>query len=291
MKFFLLIVFILTIQSSGFTQDLGIYEAIVYKRPSGSWEPLSKSEYSVNDEVEKQTRFKWEKGNWQIESEVSRNFSMNNDTVEATVTYWNEGIVTKQFTRICYNKRDAQNIVVDVINDGVSKTESLNSYTGHVNLDVNEMCFRISYPFDDLMREAERLKAQGISLANRKLEFNMCTYEEFSVNSDRHNRVVSIESDITKVNFFYRGEIKQDSKIEANFKIFPNPFNAELAIEAARINGEKIEIIDSYGKEIFSENIKGKSVIRVNLSHIPSGLYSIILYSGNNVYSEKLIKI
>lgn len=76
-------------------------------------------------------------------------------------------------------------------------------------------------------------------------------------------------------------------------KIFPNPVKNNLNLEGLPVNCScKFVLLNSEGKLIYSENIKGKTRINFDVSNIDSGVYLYqILDNQQRIQSGKLIKI
>lgn len=80
---------------------------------------------------------------------------------------------------------------------------------------------------------------------------------------------------------------------EVPFSIYPNPFNAEVAIETeSNFSKEStIEIYNVLGKKLFKVNEKLKSgKTNLNLSSLENGVYFIRLTNGNLSTTKKLVK-
>jgi hypothetical protein len=76
--------------------------------------------------------------------------------------------------------------------------------------------------------------------------------------------------------------------------IYPNPTNGTFRIEMNNISYHELatKIVDIQGKEVFSsleKNVKGTYTKQLNLETIPKGMYFIILSSGSEIKTQKLI--
>jgi hypothetical protein len=69
--------------------------------------------------------------------------------------------------------------------------------------------------------------------------------------------------------------------------VFPNPANDFITINTEEVI-EKITILDVSGKTVFSQE-KGLNK-RVNIQHLPSGVYFLTVESSNSVGTTKFIK-
>ena len=85
--------------------------------------------------------------------------------------------------------------------------------------------------------------------------------------------------------------IKKQS-INTIFTLSPNPTNALLNINSGKLIKEdvKIEVIDTFGKVLVSENYKEFNQSTVNVSQLASGIYFVKISSGDNTTTKKFIK-
>lgn len=273
-----------------FSQNLGIAEVVVYKKLNDKWDARGKNIYSIESGIEKQIRYKWENNHWQLTIEFIRNISSNSDTVRAKTIHWKEGVKTDEYEKVCYNQRSNENTIEDVIIDNESKIESMKYFRGHYNINIDEECFRINYPFDNVMREAEKLRQDGIELNGRKLEYEMCNYELFSISSDNLNRPNILESELSRVEIRYKESDETELNSDLQFEFYPNPFESILTIKILADEVETLEIINSQGKRIDYINVRGEKSIKTNLSYVPAGIYFVYMTSKNKVFTQKLIK-
>lgn len=93
----------------------------------------------------------------------------------------------------------------------------------------------------------------------------------------------------TKPNYqTYNGQINLfKSSDEYPFKVYPNPASGHLFILGS-ISIDEIQLVDVSGRIIpvnfdFSSN-------SVNLDHISTGIYQLVIHSDNNLYNYKIIK-
>ena len=73
-------------------------------------------------------------------------------------------------------------------------------------------------------------------------------------------------------------------------KIFPNPTSSFLFLETLKNINAKIRIIDLSGKILFVRNFYNRT-IRIDLSKLETGLYLVIIETGNYSKIEKIVKI
>ena len=82
--------------------------------------------------------------------------------------------------------------------------------------------------------------------------------------------------------------------IENTIGISPNPSNGMFDVSYGLANKEKveIEIINSAGKRIYKKRFQGSAGMNnhnIHLKNISTGIYSIVLSSGNVIHSERLV--
>lgn len=80
----------------------------------------------------------------------------------------------------------------------------------------------------------------------------------------------------------------------ANVVVYPNPTSNELFVSFDNQNGNamQVELVDQLGRVIYSENeIQqiGFNKIGLNLSHVSDGMYSVLIHSGNNTITKRII--
>lgn len=80
-----------------------------------------------------------------------------------------------------------------------------------------------------------------------------------------------------------------DEEDEADFSVYPNPFNNELNVVLNSIDRAAVSIFDSQGKLILTENVVGSnSMIRTD--QLPKGIYLLDVTTDSHRYSRKLVK-
>ena len=86
-----------------------------------------------------------------------------------------------------------------------------------------------------------------------------------------------------------------DSKNLENLSVYPNPASDKVTIPLnAIVNSEySIAIVDAMGTlvEFIEHNQQSKNVVTIDVKHLASGVYNIILQDGENMRSEKMIKL
>ena len=112
----------------------------------------------------------------------------------------------------------------------------------------------------------------------------------FKATSDFGNDDIGIDN--VTVQDFITG-INENTTSQDVF-VYPNPTNGSFRIEMNNITFHElaIKIVDIQGKEVFSsleKNVKGTYTKQLNLEAIPKGMYFIILSSGSEIKTQKLI--
>jgi len=91
-------------------------------------------------------------------------------------------------------------------------------------------------------------------------------------------------------------QIKRESPT-FDFSTYPNPFSNQSTVAFSLLESEyvNITIVDISGKEhinVLSGNLeKGKHKIVWDTSHLQTGIYIIVVMSGKEISTEKVIKI
>jgi hypothetical protein len=78
---------------------------------------------------------------------------------------------------------------------------------------------------------------------------------------------------------------------EGTFKFYPNPINDILNIDVDILNGNnsKLQILNSLGQIVIEEKIIDPKS-QINLSQLPSGIYTLKVFIENNYKTFKIIK-
>lgn len=81
-----------------------------------------------------------------------------------------------------------------------------------------------------------------------------------------------------------------NSTINHNIKLYPNPANKELTIS---VNGEisniTVDIVNLLGAKVKSYSFNKANFVRLNVSMLENGCYSVIVKNGNKVSTKKLM--
>jgi hypothetical protein len=78
-------------------------------------------------------------------------------------------------------------------------------------------------------------------------------------------------------------------QIESSNELFPNPFHKDLTIKLDE-GIVQIEIYDAYGRSILSNNYKNQPEIKVDLSSLTIGCYTVKIITKENSYYHRIEK-
>ncbi len=97
--------------------------------------------------------------------------------------------------------------------------------------------------------------------------------------SDTSNVVLVFDLDVDNIPYY-----------EASFSVFPNPSNGMFTIrlENPLISSADFTVSDIAGKSVFSGNLS-QSEQQVDISHLPSGVYTLTLTAQNSSIRKKII--
>ena len=80
-------------------------------------------------------------------------------------------------------------------------------------------------------------------------------------------------------------------EVNNSFTIYPNPATSNINLYSnANFYKADIQMFDAIGRIVYAQvnkNISKGSIININLSHLPKGVYSIRIQSDNN---ETIVK-
>ena len=81
------------------------------------------------------------------------------------------------------------------------------------------------------------------------------------------------------------------NKVEASFKLYPNPINDQLNISiSGNYEVSTVQIFDMSGRLVVEEVLDSKNNI-INTSKLNSGIYLVVLKDGSQVSTEKVVKL
>ena len=74
----------------------------------------------------------------------------------------------------------------------------------------------------------------------------------------------------------------------SSFTVAPNPFNSEIEI-SSEASMKQIRIVDLSGKTVKLEGASG-SYLKLNLDHLRSGVYTIVVETEDSISTSRIIK-
>jgi len=81
--------------------------------------------------------------------------------------------------------------------------------------------------------------------------------------------------------------------VNTSLKLYPNPANAELNIEAGDMSSKvtNVQVLDIHGKVfVHTGLIPTESIIKVNIELLPAGIYFVKLENANNTVFSRFVK-
>ncbi|NBY40423.1 MAG: T9SS C-terminal target domain-containing protein [Flavobacteriia bacterium] len=81
-----------------------------------------------------------------------------------------------------------------------------------------------------------------------------------------------------------------NSETASGFKIYPNPATQELFIETENVSEKTalFKVYDAFGRLVKAYPLESKAKQKVDISNIPTGMYSVQLELDNAQYFEHL---
>ena len=90
----------------------------------------------------------------------------------------------------------------------------------------------------------------------------------------------------------FEGLVGIDEQALSAFRLFPNPTESMLNISSSELTGlYQMEILDINGRTVQREtlNLSPDRLVSLDLSSLPSGIYSVRLSSEESVHTARLI--
>lgn len=79
---------------------------------------------------------------------------------------------------------------------------------------------------------------------------------------------------------------------EVNIFTYPNPANNRISFNAEALEGEVlIEIYDMFGNKFHSEYLKVTKKNNVDIKHLSSGNYILVITSDKSIYTSLFTKL
>lgn len=71
--------------------------------------------------------------------------------------------------------------------------------------------------------------------------------------------------------------------------LYPNPNNGHFRVDLREITGTHLNVIDIFGRIVFSQSIDEANTISIHLKEKPAGTYFVQLIDGTSVRTEKIL--
>ena len=82
--------------------------------------------------------------------------------------------------------------------------------------------------------------------------------------------------------------ITEQNITQKGFKVYPNPVNAtQIIIEANQIS--RVSLLDLNGRTIINKDYRQKSTVKLDVTWLSSGMYFLVIESGNATFNQKVI--
>ncbi len=92
----------------------------------------------------------------------------------------------------------------------------------------------------------------------------------------------SIENTVEENSF------KQTATTNKEVVLYPNPNEGEFQVELSSVDAAaQVEVFDTLGKQVLSKKVVGKETI--NIENAGKGIYMVVITSGNNVTTKKVV--
>lgn len=81
-----------------------------------------------------------------------------------------------------------------------------------------------------------------------------------------------------------------EQKLDTQISVYPNPNKGFLLIELNEVQGERIEIINNLGQQVFSQALVNKQFQSVDFQHFEKGIYFVKIYTPEGIRTEVIQK-
>jgi len=278
-------------------QQSDIASFVIYRKVGDSWKLWSKNEFIRTHYVQSNINYRWMDDQWQRASIQTRELSLNQDTMQTFIINYNSDPHKRVYVTKCYKVRNEAGEQTDVIFEMEGKLYP-SWVTGRFTpLDSLPGGLSLAYPYQFVFQEAERLMALDEAIENIKPTYQFCresqrTDEVFTLSVNEDGRLISFESDSSKVLVMYKNKDGGQNSGNNFIQVYPNPFSDEIFISINGANLDRMDVLNYLGEIVFSSDIPAnKPFLQINLSHIPAGVYVVNAVSGTATYSTKVLKI
>lgn len=272
--------------------DLGIEKINVYKWVNGKWKLNTENTYFFSDTLESSVQYAQREQEWVLSRKHIRRIALNQDTVHSQLFRLNTNQDTTFISKYCYHIRDANDQVIDLMVNGVSKARgNRNIASYHIKEDT--YCKQITYPFHLLFQKTEERKREGRQIDGVEFEYNFCQRRLFKIHTDNQNRPILMESpDYYRLEVFYREPDNTEQLLNANASVYPNPSRDRVTVDFVNQQSRDLQLLTPQGRVVVQQLNTQDRKINLDLSNLPAGLYWLIIsVEDETVYTERIVKI
>lgn len=102
--------------------------------------------------------------------------------------------------------------------------------------------------------------------------------------SDKYYRI-DLNADPNNTKSMLKEQIQQK-----NIQVSPNPSNGVFVVSLDKVRSGSIQVNDINGKIVFEKSFSNEKEVAVNIHSLPSNTYIVKVSSGNEVFTQKVIK-
>lgn len=85
--------------------------------------------------------------------------------------------------------------------------------------------------------------------------------------------------------------LREEDTNASVLSVYPNPFNGVLDISFnADVNRLSLVITDVLGKSVYTDSLENRAVMKLDLSFLPKGIYSLQCSDGKRFITKKIVK-
>ena len=131
-------------------------------------------------------------------------------------------------------------------------------------------------------------RVQFVSLGPSLTDNDSNVRIRFEVTSDRGNSVYIDNINISQ----FISSTQEINSTQPQVKIYPNPSNGIVQLESS-VNMDKIEVVNALGQVVYTELNSASNPLginhKLNLNHLPNGVYMVRFTINNNTFAQKLV--
>lgn len=169
---------------------------------------------------------------------------------------------------------------------GCDSIVTLSLRVDEVDVDVIQDRENLTATLDDANYQWVICGASFMTIANE-------TNQNFVAKSNGYYAVIVNQNNCTDTSDCYAVSTIaiNDSKKEKTVALYPNPTNGTITIDTKELYGEmQVSIYNAVGQRVYNNSFYNKRLLKLNLSHLPKGVYSIKLQSGSMIMNYQIIR-